>query len=54
MSKMLRDYVGGYNGVVVRAANRRFGKDVFKESSDEAERIWKDKNHEVDVTAPLQ
>lgn len=41
VSPPLVNYVDAYDDYVVAAANRRFGRDVFKESREEAERNWK-------------
>lgn len=38
------EYVKGYNAVSARAANRKFGRDVFAEAGAEAETIWKARN----------
>jgi len=40
VSKSLISYVHGYNTVSVAAANRRWRRDVFEDSWQEAERIW--------------
>jgi hypothetical protein len=37
----LIDYVDGYDRYVAKKAKGKFGRDVFKESADEAERAWR-------------
>lgn len=37
----LVNYVDAYDEYVMAAANRKFGRDIFKESMEEAERNWK-------------
>ncbi len=46
VSSSLVNYVDAYDSYVVSAANKKFGRDVFKESLDEAERNWKLKSAE--------
>ena len=41
MSGPLSAYLGGYNSVSVGAANRKFGRDVFRECADDASRNWR-------------
>jgi len=41
VSEWLLAYVEGYNEVSMNAANRRFGRDVFRESIVEASRNWR-------------
>lgn len=45
VSKSLVDYVAAYNEVSMDAADRKFGHDIFKEVSDEAEKEW-ERQHE--------
>jgi hypothetical protein len=40
VSESLVAYVDSYNDVSMRAVNRMFGRDVFKECADEARRNW--------------
>lgn len=40
VSRSLVAYVDSYNHVSVRAVNRRFGHDVFKECAEEARKNW--------------
>ena len=40
VSRSLSAYVEGYNGVSMRAANHKFGHDVFRESAVDASRHW--------------
>lgn len=40
VSQPLVSYVDGYDSVVAEVVTRRFGHDVFKECSEEAERNW--------------
>jgi hypothetical protein len=44
VSRTLVDYVEGYDGVSMTAANRKFGRDVFKETMAEANQSWAEKN----------
>jgi hypothetical protein len=41
VSQSLRSYADSYNRVSVAAVNRKFGRDVFKECADDADRNWK-------------
>jgi hypothetical protein len=41
VSESLVNYVGAYDRYVTAAANQKFGHDIFKESSEEAERNWR-------------
>jgi hypothetical protein len=41
VSQCFADYVGNYNTVSMRAANRRFGRDIFTECTNDANRIWR-------------
>jgi hypothetical protein len=41
VSYSLKNFVRGYDQVSEAAANRKFGRDVIQESSDEADRRWK-------------
>jgi hypothetical protein len=36
VSKDLISYVDGYDGIIARAANHKFGRDVFKECAEDA------------------
>jgi hypothetical protein len=36
-------YADGYNSVSAAAVNRRFGRDVFKEAEEEAQKHWEEK-----------
>ena len=38
--KSLEDYVASYNQVSMTAANLKYGRDIFKEVSDEAKNDW--------------
>jgi hypothetical protein len=41
VSESLLAFAEGYNTVSMKAANRKFGHDVFEESAADARRIWK-------------
>ena len=41
VSESLRDYSDSYNKVSVEAAERKYGRDVFKEAYEEAQGNWK-------------
>jgi hypothetical protein len=40
VSDTLIDYADGYNTVSVTSANRKFGRDVLRECTSEARRVW--------------
>ena len=40
VSETLRSYADSYDEVSAAAANRKFGRDVFKESAEEARKRW--------------
>lgn len=42
----LVDYVDGYDSVSMTAVNRKFGRDVFKETMAEADQSWADKQRQ--------
>jgi hypothetical protein len=41
VSKSLVDYVAAYNEVSIAAVKNKFGRDIFKETYDEAVKNWK-------------
>ena len=51
VSESLVSYVDAYNSVVVEAVNRNFGRDVFKECAEEAEKNWR---KEVKAVRPTE
>lgn len=40
VSESLRDYVDAYDSIMAAAAERKFGKDIFRESFEEARQHW--------------
>jgi len=40
VTRPLIAYAAGYNKVSMKAANRKFGRDIFRESANEAGRNW--------------
>ena len=40
----LTSFDDSYDRVVVKASNRKFGRDIFKEVADQANKDWRDKH----------